>query len=338
MSKHVYLSPSMQEGNIGAGDYGTEEKRMNQVCDVTERVLKDHGVTVSRNNPKMTLKEIVADSNKKKVDIHFAIHSNASGRSAAGKARGGEVYCYRFGSEGERLARAIYARLSPITPTTDKGVKESHSHFGPGKPMYEVAYTKAPAVLVEIAFHDNTEDAKWIMANIQMIGMELARGVLNYFGIEYKAPAPPVPPERITAGTVVEVNSTATTYYPGYVKIPDWVKEDYYHKVTQTTAFGRPVMKGGKVCVLLGKKIRKTDGKELIGINTWIDVDHLVMIKDNTVQQSIEVYTVKKGDTLWTVALAKLGSGLRYPEIIKLNRLKSTSLQIGQKLKLPKKD
>ncbi len=46
MSKHVYLSPSMQEGNIGVGEYGTEEKRMNQSCDVVEAVLKEHGVIV----------------------------------------------------------------------------------------------------------------------------------------------------------------------------------------------------------------------------------------------------------------------------------------------------
>lgn len=336
MSKHVYLSPSMQEGNIGAGDYGTEEKRMNQVCDVTEQVLKDHGVIVYRNTPKMTLKEIVADSNKRKPDIHFAIHSNAGSRSAAGKARGGEVYCYRFGGEGEKLARAIYSRLAPITPSSDRGVKESHSHFGPGKPLYETAYTKAPAALVEIAFHDNKEDAKWVMANFQMIGTELARGVLDYFGIEYKTPQPPVVAENIAVGAVVEIVDTATTYYPNGERIPDSVKADYYHKVTQTTAFGRKVMKGYQICVLLGKKIRKSDGLELIGINTWIAVDNLLLVKDNPEIQTFAVYTVKKGDTLWTVALNKLGSGLRYPEIMKLNRLKSTSLQIGQKLKLPK--
>jgi N-acetylmuramoyl-L-alanine amidase len=41
----------------------------------------------------------VADSNVKKTDIHFAIHSNAN----EGKTRGGEVFCHRFGGEGEGL-------------------------------------------------------------------------------------------------------------------------------------------------------------------------------------------------------------------------------------------
>lgn len=47
-------------------------------------------------------------------------------------------------------------------------------------------------------------------------------------------------------------------------------------------------------------------------------------------------YTVKRGDTLYGIALNQLGSGSRYPEIIKLNGLTSTTIYPGQKLKLPR--
>ncbi len=57
--------------------------------------------------------------------------------------------------------------------------------FGPGKPLYELAKTTAPAALVEIAFHDNPEDAKWILANIEPIGIALTKGILNYFVVPY---------------------------------------------------------------------------------------------------------------------------------------------------------
>ena len=47
-------------------------------------------------------------------------------------------------------------------------------------------------------------------------------------------------------------------------------------------------------------------------------------------------YTVRKGDTLWSVAEAALGSGSRYREIASLNGLKDAdSLKVGQVLKLP---
>lgn len=181
MFKSVYLSPSTQEDNIGYDDYGTEEERMNQVCDVVQEHLLRHGITVFRNRPDMTLKQVVVDSNRRDPTIHFAIHSNAY----AGKARGCEVFCHRFGGEGERLARLVYAELEPLTPTKDRGVKEGLNHFGQGKPLYELARTVAPAALVEIAFHDNPDDARWILVNIEPIGIALAKGILNYFGVPY---------------------------------------------------------------------------------------------------------------------------------------------------------
>jgi len=340
MSKSVYLSPSTQEGNIGAAGYGTEEKRMNQVCDVTQKILEAHGLKTYRNKPEMTLKQLVADSNSKNPDIHLAIHSNAGGSSNAGRARGAEIYCYRFGGEGEKLARAIYNRLSPITPSSDRGVKESHSHFGLGKPLYETAYTSAPAALVEIAFHDNADDSKWIMANISVIGTTLARGVLDYFGIGYieEKPQEPKPEVKgINVGTIVEIRQEALRYYPEGAKIPDWVKSDYLHKVTQTLSNGKPVIKNGKQCVLLGIKIRKTDKKELTGINTWVALDNLAEMTDLPSGQVFKTHTVLKGDTLWDISKKYLGSGFRYPEIMSLNKLQNTLLGAGQNLKLPKK-
>ena len=49
------------------------------------------------------------------------------------------------------------------------------------------------------------------------------------------------------------------------------------------------------------------------------------------------VHTVVKGDTMWGIAAKYLGSGSRYPEIVKLNNLKSTVVYVGQKLTIPNK-
>jgi N-acetylmuramoyl-L-alanine amidase len=181
MSKSIYLSPSTQEKNRGVGIYGTEESRMNNIADVTERVLKQNGIVVYRNKPEMTLSQVVSDSNSKKPDIHLAIHSNA----CDGKARGCEVCCHQYGGEGEKLAKVVYSEIAPLTPSADKGIKEGCNHFGEGKPLYETAKTNAPAALIEIAFHDNIEDADWIVCNMEEIGIALAKGVLKYFGIPY---------------------------------------------------------------------------------------------------------------------------------------------------------
>lgn len=179
MARTVYLSPSTQEHNKGAGAYGTEEFRMNQLADVCEQILKQHRVVVYRNKPEMSLAQVVADSNAQKPNIHFAIHSNAGG------GRGCEAFCHRFGGEGEKLAGAIYGQLEPLTPSGDRGVKEGYNRFGPGKPLYELANTNAPAALAEVGFHDNPEDAAWIVNNTEAIGTALAKGILKYFEIPY---------------------------------------------------------------------------------------------------------------------------------------------------------
>ncbi len=168
----IYLSPSTQEQNRGTGIYGTEETRMNQVADVTQKYLENRGVTVYRNRPDWTLYRVVADSNFKNPDVHLAIHSNADG----GRARGCEVYAYAPGGEGEKLARAVYTEFAPLTPTGDRGVKFNVN-------FYELSRTNAPAALVEIAFHDNPYDAAWIIENILPIGEAIGKGVLEYFGV-----------------------------------------------------------------------------------------------------------------------------------------------------------
>ena len=69
----------------------------------------------------------------------------------------------------------------------------------------------------------------------------------------------------IGIGDMVEFKVSVKNYYPGSVEAPTWVKNDYYHRVTQTLYKGKPVINGGKECVLLGKKVKKSGGQEKIG-------------------------------------------------------------------------
>jgi N-acetylmuramoyl-L-alanine amidase len=49
-----------------------------------------------------------------------------------------------------------------------------------------------------------------------------------------------------------------------------------------------------------------------------------------------KTYIVQKGDSLWGIARKQLGSGARYPEIMSLNNLSSTTIYPRQVLKIPK--
>ena len=170
------------------------------------------------------------------------------------------------------------------------------------------------------------------------------KAVLAGGGVTPPTPEPipaPLKPLKITAGALVEVKPGTEHYHPGGNVVPTWVISDYHHKVTKITDEDKVVIKGGKTCVLLGKKVKKSGGLEEAGINTWVDVDTLTLVSaplddDGGNDDTIETYTVKQGDTLWGIAAAKLDNYARYPEIAALNGLTSDIITIGQKLKIPK--
>jgi N-acetylmuramoyl-L-alanine amidase len=162
-----YISPSTQEHNVGVGKYGTEEKRMNEIADVVCKCLTASGVQYFRNRPEMTLGEVVRDSNSKKVDFHFAIHSNAGG------GQGCEVHIFQKGGEAERFAKIVYSRISALTPVADRGIQVSPQ-------LYEVNKTLAPTALIEVSFHDDSKDATFIVDHIHQIGVELAKGICEF--------------------------------------------------------------------------------------------------------------------------------------------------------------
>lgn len=49
------------------------------------------------------------------------------------------------------------------------------------KSLYEIINTFAPAVLLEIAFHDNQDDVNWILKNEEEIANAIVKGINNYF-------------------------------------------------------------------------------------------------------------------------------------------------------------
>ena len=117
----------------------------------------------------MTLQQVVADSNAKNPDLHFALHSNAGGGSGA------ECWICAKGGQAEEFANRLYEELSALTPGKDRGVKVSTS-------LYEVNRTKAPAVILEVEFHDTPEGAAWILANKEAIARACVRAIMGHFG------------------------------------------------------------------------------------------------------------------------------------------------------------
>ena len=172
----IFLSPSTQESNPYV-DGGNEEYYMNIIADALEPYLERMGVSFVRNDPSGTFSDAVRLSNKGDYDLHLAIHSNAAAGDKAGKVRGSQVYYYPGSSEGKRAADIFAGNLEKIYPLPDKVTTLPTTTLG------EIVRTKAPAILIETAFHDNPADAKWIRDNIDGIAENLALSVAQFLGL-----------------------------------------------------------------------------------------------------------------------------------------------------------
>ena len=67
--------------------------------------------------------------------------------------------------------------------------------------LAELRQTNAPAVLAELAYHENVEEATWISNNIEGIARNLTEGLTEYFSIPFVEARVPVPGTvRVTSG------------------------------------------------------------------------------------------------------------------------------------------
>ena len=174
----VFLSPSLQEWNPYVNG-GNEEYYMNLVADAIEPYLKASGISYGRNTPTQTLSQAIAESNAGSYDLHLAIHSNAAGEQNSGRIRGTDVYYDPTSSKGKRAAQLIAENYRDIYPLPDR-VKTVASTS-----LAELRRTKAPAVLIETAYHDNLADAEWIQENIGTIGRNLAMSIAEFLGVPF---------------------------------------------------------------------------------------------------------------------------------------------------------
>lgn len=177
----VYLSPSLQEYNLYVNG-GTEEEITNLIADAMEPYLLASGIEFTRNRPEMSLGEAIAASNAGNYDLHFAIHSNAAPESLAGKLQGVDAYYFYNSPYGREMADIVTENMKQVYPDGEKVQSVATAT------LRELRRTNAPAVLVEVGYHDNIEDAQWIKENIDQIAQALAKSIADYFGVPFRQP------------------------------------------------------------------------------------------------------------------------------------------------------
>lgn len=203
----VYLSPSCQPWNPYCDGSGSEEYHMRQVAEAMIPCLDAYGIesvlaqaqTGSRANQRTTIENRAKQASEENCDLYLAIHSNA--RDDGPKIKGTTIFYPTGDAQSLRFANLlkgnfIYPDKSAISLDTNDA-------------LWEMFMPKMPHCLIETAYHDNTNDVRWIEANTNAIAQSLATCVAMY---EYVPVAVSMDKTsvQLKAGGTCELNSAVT--------------------------------------------------------------------------------------------------------------------------------
>ena len=108
------------------------------------------------------------------ADLHISIHFN-SGRAdkkGDGKVGGTEVLLTKNVSDKGDVAKRICSRMERLG-YTNRGVKIN-------KGLYFLNHTKAPAILIEVCFVDDKDDAVLYRKDRDAVARAIVKAVLNH--------------------------------------------------------------------------------------------------------------------------------------------------------------
>lgn len=207
----IYLSPSDQWTNPAAGSGHSEAYHCTQIAVAAKKYLEMYGYKcfIGDNTREGSYPARAKESNMLGADLHIAIHTNAGG------GQGTEMICYP-GKQNNPYIVNVYNCVASLTPTVDRGIRQRTN-------LYEVNYTNCTCVYIEVEFHDNQTYERWIDANIDNIGYEIAHGVCMTDGISM------IKSETFIEAEIKPIKTTLGSVLANIKKIPKAI----------TTAFRR---------------------------------------------------------------------------------------------------
>lgn len=175
MAHKIFISPSDQNRNTYASGNTAEDIQCGKIGIATKSALERCGFDVKLVQY-ATMAEKCAASDAFGAELHLPIHSNAFNANVTGT----RIFYGVDGSAGHKAAKAILARLGPVTPGAPDMVQAYPQ-------LYEIRTPKAPTAYIEADFHDVAAVADWIIDHTQEIGEAICQGVCDYFGVQYVA-------------------------------------------------------------------------------------------------------------------------------------------------------
>ena len=219
----IYISPSGQQFNKYLSG-GTEEYFTNLIADAMEPYLSSSGICFGRNMPWMTAQQSADNANVFNYDAYIAIHSNSAENELSGLLRGCDIYYFEQSRQSLRYATIVAEYYRTIYPIP------SRVNIIPNVTLIELNKTRAPAILVETAYHDNPEDEAWIKANIGNIARVLSQATAEFVGAPFVGRPEFIPGTVVTDGSGVNIRNAPSPSAPIVSRAPNGSTVEIYCK------------------------------------------------------------------------------------------------------------
>ena len=241
--------------------------------------------------------------------------------------------------EAGQIKRKVYQRRLPENPNKDY--------------YYILRETgNLEPILIEYGFIDNINDASKLKNNLEDYAEAVVKAVAEYAGYDYVKPG-----EIIDINKEIYIVKRGDTLYSiardNNISVAELKK---INNITNNTIYiGQElylknkileeepnenddiyVVKKGDTLYSISKKLNISIDtlKALNKLNTnEIYVGQQLILSNDKNSEEYDVYTVKKGDSLWSISQKY---DISVKELIELNNLNNLTLQINQKLKVPK--
>ena len=243
-----------------------------------------------------------------------------------------------IGDAGQ-IKRKIYQRRLPENPNKDY--------------YYILRETNvSEPLLIEYGFIDNMNDANKLRNNLNDYAEAVVKAVTEYAGYTYTLPGE-IPNQNseiyivkrgdtlysiardnnITVIELKQINnlSNNTIYIGQQLLLKKRIEEELPNENDKLY-----IVKKGDTLYSISRKLNISVDtlKRLNKLNSNdIYVGQQLILEEPENQVEYDIYTVKKGDSLWSISQKY---NINVNELIKLNNLDNTTLQINQTLKVPK--
>lgn len=224
MAIKIYIDQGHNPQNPNAGAEGNGYREQDLVFTIgleLADILRAQGYDVRLSRPTAdtqlgtsnatSLAARVNDANSWGADYFISLHANASSITSA---RGSEALVYRLGSVAAELGEDILDGLEDTTGLPNRGVT-------PRPNLYVLRRTRMPAVLMELGFITNPEDAALMANRPDLFAQGIAEGINEFLNNTDETAVAPIDRDAIEEDTepLSYADFLAKNPYVGYLKV-----------------------------------------------------------------------------------------------------------------------